>query len=164
MKPFIVAVFVIICSTLAYNFFYNNLENQAQVNYSNALNNCNKNLGIEKCDVELIRNIIGKNSNILGERIIWTSTNELISLESFKTINLSFNNLDNKQLELWNSYLIKNKQEIDNSFSEKRKMDIVAILTVILLMVIFLFLLPKLWRFILNRISDVSDATKGKKF
>ena len=165
-----IVISICIAMLAVYFFFQNSNQNKSIDNlYQKSLSQCQYAIGTQDCSLETIKVIIAKNSDVnLSQRTIWNTDDELIDLSTGFKLILNLNNLNSYQKVVWESYLIQKASSSKNVENELLYKDLTSygLIFLISLFALFIsfFVIKFLWKFILNRISEVSDATKGKKF
>jgi hypothetical protein len=165
-----IVISICIAMLAVYFFFQNSNQNKSIDNlYQKSLNQCQYAIGIQDCSLETIKVIIANKSDVnSSQRIIWNTDDELIDLSTGFKLVLDLNNLNSYQKVVWESYLIQKAYSSKNDqnkfpYKDLSNYGLIFLISLFALFILF-FVIKFLWKFILNRISEVSDATKGKKF
>lgn len=159
----ILAILIVIMGFVIKNEFFSSPNEQT---FKGATEICLKVKDRAACDIESIQEII-KNSNRNNAALVMTLDWDFIDKRNgYIFVEPDYGSLNKNQINVFKNWKKEHDKEI--SSDNKNMSSVYAIVMIILaiasLGAIVLILTPKIWRFILNRVSEVSDATKGKKF
>lgn len=165
MKEFFLAICVLVAAYFGLNF-YNKTNSVKQLNLSSAISQCTSNLDEYQCSVNKIMEIIKVQSiRSLNKPVIWNVQNSLVDMSSGQIVALNISELNPYQLVVWNSYLADSKRKQEKNFMSEENIFGIGVFIVILLVVLWVVVsvIPFIWRFFLNRVSEVSKAVKGER-
>jgi cytoskeletal protein RodZ len=171
MKEFLLAILILVAAYFGLNF-YNKTNTVKQLDLSSAISQCSKNLSATQCSIDSIQRIIAdtsisQNTNKNQSYIVWTADNKLVDLSSLQQgdIMLNLSKLTNHQIVVWNSHLEDSKRKQGGSFMNDNSAMGIGVLIILFIGVLWIIfaVIPFIWRFFLNRVSEVSKAVKGEK-
>lgn len=171
MREFFVAIFILVAAYFGLNF-YNKTNSVKQLDLSSAISQCSRIWDATQCSVDNIQRIIAdssipQNVNKNSNYIVWTADNKLVDIFATNSneITLVLSKLNNHQIVVWNSHLEDSKQKQGKYFMNDNGamgIGVLIILFIGAILVIFA-VIPFIWRFFLNRVSEVSKAVKGER-
>jgi hypothetical protein len=165
MKEFFVGILIIVLVYFGLDY-YSKTGSVKPVALNVAISQCIQTLDANKCNIDEIKNKIKESSAIaISKPALWSVNNELIDMSNGNAIALNTAGLGYHQLVVWNSYLNDGKRKQGNYFMNENSAMGIGILIVLFiggLLVIFA-IIPFIWKFFLNRVSEVSKAVKGEK-
>jgi len=167
----ILDTFAIIICIIAL-FLYFNKNNSAQTNtisFDQVVKECQRAIDSKECSILSIKDQIKQASTSYAtQNAIWDTNDELFDALTGNKLLLNTHNLNNYQKNVWYSYINEKTRIIDFEKNKIIKQDVISygiiILLILITLIISIPIINLIWRFILNRISDISDAAKGKKF
>jgi uncharacterized membrane protein YdbT with pleckstrin-like domain len=165
MKEFFLAICILVAAYLGLNF-YNKTNSVKKLDLSSAISQCTRNLDEYQCSVNRIMEIIKVQSiRNLNKPVIWNVQNNLVDMSSGQIVALNISELNPYQLVVWNSYLADSKRKQEKNFMNEENIFGIGVFIVILLAVLWVMIsvVPFIWRFFLNRVSEVSKAVKGER-
>jgi hypothetical protein len=171
MKEFFLAICILVAAYFGLNF-YNKTNSVKQLDLSSAISQCSRIWDATQCSIESIQRIIkdssiSQHANKNSNYIVWSADNKLVDMyaTNFNEITLNLSKLTNHQIVVWNSYLEDGKRKQGNSFmNDNSAMGIGVLIILFIGAILFIFaIVPFIWRFFLNRVSEVSKAVKGER-
>jgi hypothetical protein len=165
MKEFFLAICILVAAYFGLNF-YNKTNSVKKLDLSSAISQCTRNLDEYQCSVNRIMEIIKVQSiRNLNKPVIWNVQNSLVDMSSGQIVALHISELNPYQLVVWNSYLADSKRKQEKNFMSEENIFGIGVFIVILLAVLWVAVsvIPFIWRFFLNRVSEVSKAVKGER-
>lgn len=165
MKEFFLAICILVAAYFGLNF-YNKTNSVKKLDLSFAISQCIKNLDEYQCSVNRVMEIIKvQSTRNLNKLVIWNVQNSLVDMSSGQIVATNISELNPYQLVVWNSHLEDSKRKQGKSFmndSGATGIGVIIILIIGAFFVIFI-IVPFIWRFFLNRVSEVSKAVKGER-
>jgi len=165
MKEFFSGILIIILVYFGLAY-YSKTASVKPVALNIAISKCMQALDANKCNIDEIKNNIKERSaTTINKPALWSVNNELIEMSNGNAIALNTAGLDYHQLVVWNSYLYDGKRKQGNYFMNDNSAMGIGILIVLFIGVLWIIfaLIPFLWKFFLNRVTEVSKAVKGEK-
>jgi hypothetical protein len=171
MKEFLLAICILVAAYFGLNF-YNKTNSVKQLDLSSAISQCSRSWGATQCSIDSIQRIIvdasiSQYANKNSTYIIWTADNKLVDMyaTNFNEVPLNLSKLNNHQIIIWNSYLEDSKKKQGKSSMTDNNAMGIGILIIIFIGVLWIIfaVIPFIWRFFLNRVSEVSKAVKGER-
>lgn len=143
----------------------------AEAELAKQINNCIASTVVkDECEIEKINQIVLQKTKENKNQVIQLEDGNIYEIATNTNLVANTNGLKINQVAVWNAWKKTREiqaQAIDKSKNQKASNDysyIMIGIIVIALIAISLFLIPMLWRFLLNRIAEVSSAVKGNKF
>ena len=133
---------------------------------SSAISQCSRNLDDHQCSVNRVMEIIKiQSTRNLNKPILWNVQNNLVDMSTGQFIAINVSEINPYQLVVWNSYLVESKKKQEGNLMSDEKIFGIVIFIVTLLAGLWLVVkvIPIMWRFFLNRVSEVSKAVKGER-
>lgn len=165
MKEFFIGILIIVLVYFGLDY-YSKTGRVKPVELNVAISQCIQTLDASKCNIDEIKNKIKESSaTAIRKPALWSVNNELIDMSNGNSIALNTAELGYHQLVVWNSYLNDGKRKKGTYFMNDNSATGIGVLIVLFiggLWVIFT-LIPFIWKFFLNRVSEVSKAVKGEK-
>jgi len=165
MKEFFVGILIIVLVYFGLDY-YNKVGSVKPVALNVAISQCIQTMEANKCNIDEIKNDIKKSSTtIISKPAIWSVNNELIDMSNGNAITLNLSKLTSHQIVVWNSYLEDSKRKQGNSFMNDNGAMGIGILIILFFGVLWIIfaVIPFIWKFFLNRVSEVSKAVKGER-
>jgi hypothetical protein len=145
-------------------FLSSYLKNEKTISIASAVQ-CERELSKNECSIEKIRAVLKSKSALSSEVTYWNSNGQIVKFINGEVENPKLDVLNPYQLNVWYEHLINNKSE--SEFKKMNLSDVFLAIPIILFVLVIGFLLffgvPFLWKFLLNRITEVSKAVKGQK-
>lgn len=143
----------------------------AEAELAKQIKNCTASTVVkDDCEIEKINQFILQRTKENKNQVIQLEDGNFYEIATNTNLVPNTNGLKINQVAVWNAW--KKIREIQaqanqKSYSQKASNDysyIAVGVIVIALIALSIFLIPMLWRFLLNRIAEVSSAIKGNKF